>query len=519
MNYLKNCKALIVDDDLDSLGAMQEYMSYIFGAVDKVDTPQLAIQRFKEISPQVVFVDIRMPKMDGFSLIKKLKEYDKESLFIIVSAYDEKENLFSAIELNVLDYLKKPVTSDNIQKVLKKISDRLKKDDSIIELLNGYRWDNKNKMLTNGDRTILLSTSKTKLFDYLINHKGIAVDGKELFKLLWRDREYNPKSIRSIISKLRKKLPCFIHIKNVYGGKYLMEIMSEPEEIADIIKEHTRFAKYLSIPTVAIDVNYKILYKNRAFENYFRDLPKKDNRCFYHLFGLDCACEECGLYCPKNDILSLKGNKKFTRELKKDGESKLVDIVAVPVKLHNKIVAFILNIHDVTKYKEYQTLAKNDVLTGLYNRYMLEDKIEEAIKRSDRLQTSFALLFIDIDNFKPVNDKYGHNIGDILLKSFAKRLKKTIRESDIAARYGGDEFIVIIDLLKDIKVLDKIVKELQKALNRTYIIEELMFDISCSIGSALYTPGSDKSIKSLIKEADKKMYEAKKSNKSTNATN
>ena len=512
---MKNYKALIVDDDLDSLGAMYEYMGFIFGAVKKADSPLKAIEKYRSFLPDVVFVDIRMPKMDGFSLIKQLRNINKDSIFIIVSAYDEKENLFNAIELNVLDYLKKPITSDDTQRVLKKISKKLNKVSQFIDLPEGYRWDNDNKVLTKDGRAVLLSTTKTKVFDYLINHKDKIVDGLELFEIAWKDKEYNPKSIRSVISKLRKKLPYFIHIRNVYGGKYFLTIQTEAIELNEVVKEHTRFARYISIPTVAVDLNHKILYKNQAFEEYISDIPRESNICFYHLFGLDAPCDKCGLKCPSNDVVSSKKSMVITREIKKDNKTLLADILASPLLVKDEVVAMILNIHDVTKYKEYQTLAKLDSLTGLYNRFMLEDKIEEAIKRSDRLQTSFALLFIDLDDFKYINDTYGHEVGDLLLQNFAMRLKETIRKSDTIARYGGDEFIAIIDLLKDVDTIDKVVEQLLMVLNSDYNIGNKTLKISCSIGVSIYTPDSKKDKKSLIKSADTLMYKAKDSGKAT----
>ena len=156
-----------------------------------------------------------------------------------------------------------------------------------------------------------------------------------------------------------------------------------------------------------------------------------------------------------------------------------------------------------------QHLAHYDVLTGLPNRILFADRLQQTIAKARRDKSHVALMFIDLDHFKPVNDMYGHHVGDLLLKEVAVRLRECLRrESDTVVRMGGDEFVVIlpeIDALQDaVTVAEKILF----ALNQTFPIAGHTLQISASIGIACYPEhGTDE--KYLLKQADAAMYRAK----------
>ncbi len=158
---------------------------------------------------------------------------------------------------------------------------------------------------------------------------------------------------------------------------------------------------------------------------------------------------------------------------------------------------------------ELSELANNDALTGLPNRRLLEDRMAQALKEAKRAQRIVAVLFLDLDYFKVVNDTHGHHVGDQLLKNVGERLTTLLRAEDTVARIGGDEFIVLLPKLKDRRQLtitaEKIITELAKPF---YIAEQTMH-LGVSIGIALY-PEHDDSPGKLIKFADDAMYAAKR---------
>ncbi|MCD6190488.1 MAG: EAL domain-containing protein [Sulfurimonas sp.] len=152
--------------------------------------------------------------------------------------------------------------------------------------------------------------------------------------------------------------------------------------------------------------------------------------------------------------------------------------------------------------------AHHDALTGLPNRILFNDRLEQAIEKAKRNETKVALLFIDLDHFKEINDSLGHEIGDKILQEVTKRLEETIRDEDTLARLGGDEFTIIVeDLLhgEDASLLaNKVLKVLAKFIN----IEDNILYVSSSIGISLYPDDGGSSV-NLLKYADSAMYRAK----------
>ena len=157
-----------------------------------------------------------------------------------------------------------------------------------------------------------------------------------------------------------------------------------------------------------------------------------------------------------------------------------------------------------------QKVAHHDSLTELPNRYLLLDRLGQAIASSNRNQTSFALCFIDLDGFKPVNDDYGHDAGDFVLKEVGKRLTACVRENDTVARLGGDEFVVIlvdVDVIAGFHVtLDRILAAIKKPIA---IPEGVEIAISLSMGVTVF-PDDLSAPDDLLNHADEAMYAAKK---------
>lgn len=159
-------------------------------------------------------------------------------------------------------------------------------------------------------------------------------------------------------------------------------------------------------------------------------------------------------------------------------------------------------------------LALYDTLTGLPNRKLLEERINQALTHARRHNSPVALLFIDLDKFKPVNDNYGHAYGDLLLKDVAARLHDCMRESDTAARLGGDEFVALLSEVDGKAGVTAVATKILNRLSKPYEISGHVFEISASIGAAFY-PDDAADAKALMRAADMAMYQAKNSGRGT----
>jgi diguanylate cyclase (GGDEF)-like protein len=159
--------------------------------------------------------------------------------------------------------------------------------------------------------------------------------------------------------------------------------------------------------------------------------------------------------------------------------------------------------------------AAHDALTGLPNRNLFHDRIERALARSRRNRSLMALMYVDIDHFKGVNDSHGHDAGDALLRAFAQRVGKCIRETDTAARLGGDEFAVILEALEDRVAGERIAGEIVAAMRPEFDLGEHRLRVSTSVGLAFYDGAPGVESASLIRLADEALYGAKAAGRDT----
>lgn len=198
---------------------------------------------------------------------------------------------------------------------------------------------------------------------------------------------------------------------------------------------------------------------------------------------------------------------------RKDGSLYHEELTIAPVKDESgAILRFVGVKHDITERKQNEErihhMAQHDVLTDLPNRALLSDRLQQAIACARRDETGLALMLIDLDKFKPVNDTLGHDVGDLLLKEVARRIQGCVRESDTVARVGGDEFVVMLRTVGHEPDAKAVAEKIRHALNQPFVLAEQSLSISSSTGIALYPEhGSDEI--GLSKNADIAMYHAK----------
>jgi len=156
-----------------------------------------------------------------------------------------------------------------------------------------------------------------------------------------------------------------------------------------------------------------------------------------------------------------------------------------------------------------QYAATHDSLTDLPNRFLMEDRLKLMLVRAKRAGTVAAVMFMDIDYLKTVNDTYGHDIGDLLLIALAERLRKCVRESDSVSRIGGDEFVITLEAIREVKDADRMVALLRREISRPLRLGGHKIKVSASIGVALY-PLDGEDSEALLRAADVAMYKVKK---------
>ena len=191
---------------------------------------------------------------------------------------------------------------------------------------------------------------------------------------------------------------------------------------------------------------------------------------------------------------------------------------SLPQVIEGELIGRVWCFRDVTLEKEREDLiehqAYHDALTGLPNRNLLLDRVTHALTIAKRAGTQIAILFVDLDDFKRVNDTEGHKAGDELLIQLVSRIQTRIREQDTLSRLGGDEFVILLEAVEDIEKVKVLCEEFLSILSEPFVINGRQHFVSSSIGISLF-PSHDHIAEQLILKADMAMYQAKQSGKNT----
>lgn len=203
--------------------------------------------------------------------------------------------------------------------------------------------------------------------------------------------------------------------------------------------------------------------------------------------------------------------------VRRDGTPLPVEVLVSPLSIDGKTI-FSAFVHDITERKQVEAIreheATHDPLTGLLNRRGMFDLLSQAIARVKRTRASLALLFIDLDGFKQINDTHGHEAGDAVLREVAARLQASIRQTDTAARLGGDEFTVILENIRHgIPDANMLAQKILETLQHPIQLDSVTATISASIGISMHHPYNERSADQLVNAADSAMYTAKHAGK------
>jgi diguanylate cyclase (GGDEF)-like protein/PAS domain S-box-containing protein len=199
--------------------------------------------------------------------------------------------------------------------------------------------------------------------------------------------------------------------------------------------------------------------------------------------------------------------------VRRDGYECAIESSAAPLHDHDaNLIGAVLVFHDVSEARamalKMSHLAQHDFLTGLPNRALLNDRLAQAIMLAQRHQKRLALLFLDLDRFKHVNDTLGHSIGDALLQEVGKRLIACVRGSDTVCRQGGDEFVILLSEIEDAQAAAQVAEKLLTAVTAPYLVTAHELHVTGSLGLSVF-PEDGQDVETLIKTADTAMYHAK----------
>lgn len=277
-------------------------------------------------------------------------------------------------------------------------------------------------------------------------------------------------------------------------------------------------------PIMVIREDYSIEIMNKTLQNNIPNITLKDSnsaKCYEVSHHRSTPCDGIDHPCPLNIVMQTKEHTTIIhKHYDKKGDKRYVELSATPIlDKKNNCIGIIESTRDITSHLEIQNELKeqknilnhqahHDGLTNLPNRILFNDRLEQSITKAKRHKSKLAVLFLDLDHFKEINDSLGHATGDEVLKEVTSRLSSVIRKEDTLARLGGDEFTILLEDIHQLEDASTLAQKIINILSATISINDNELYVSSSIGISLY-PEDGASSQNLLKYADTAMYKAK----------
>ena len=533
-----NCRILVVEDErIVALNLQQRLNKLGYDVPAIVASGDAALEKMGDLRPDLVLMDINIEgSMDGIETVRNMP-LDLDIPVIYLTAYSEDSTLERARDTRPYGYLVKPFSERALHATIQMAMERRSTDIALKESEERLRlamdaadmgsWEmelSRHKVLRMepadkllGFTQMVFTTTWESFLDRVHpddqSHVNQALEqaiaANEPFQVEFRNQHASGE-----VRWLKIQGNIFTSRKDRRTSRIIGIIQDISEHRKAEIRLREAAIVFESSPDgiVVLDCEFHIVNANQSYCN-------RVGRPLEDISGkrLGLLLEDLGRADRIMEIdTSLRMHGQWSGELVGrhiSGELlHMLSHIAAVRDRNNVLTHYVAVFSDLTAMRNAEQklfhLAHHDPLTGLPNRLLARERLERSLERAKRLQLRVALLFVDLDYFKRVNDTLGHDVGDELLRSVAQRMQTCVRSEDTVSRQGGDEFMVILDHIEDIEDAVTVAKKITTALDQQFYLQTTELHISTSIGISIF-PDNNTDADGLISAADSAMYVAK----------
>lgn len=467
-------RILAIDDEKLVLALLARYLRALHYDVIVADTGEKGLEMFREQSPDLVLVDIKIPDVDGLTVLERIKRQSPTTPVIIISGKGTKKDVIKALKLGACDYLVKPFDE--------------------VEIL---------------EHAINRALERVKLLD---ENKRFQEALVEQLRQDYSDLEKRSQELERAYQNLNKEFE-----KRSAAEKAIERERAMMQTLIDGVRE----------PAAVVDPDYNVLMMNQVgLARLPGHLAASQNlRCFQAFRQADAPCggQDHPCVLPKlkeSGAVSVCMHK----DAREDGSDSVWEVEALPLWNEDATLRGFLevfrNISDdldvEAQLQEHQArlyhMAHHDTLTNLPNRMLFRDRLQRMMLKAKRYDNMVAVLFLDLDRFKKINETLGYDIGDRVLCLVAERLDSCVRRSDTVSRLGGDEFAIVLDDLKDLKFVAIVARKILDSLSKPLVVNDFELYVTTSIGISIF-PNDSENVDDIMRCAETAMYRAKETGK------
>ncbi|WP_295436979.1 EAL domain-containing protein [uncultured Thiodictyon sp.] len=546
-DYLRALSVLYVEDEDEIRDELAVYLRRRVARVYTAADGQAGLDAFTNHQPDLVITDIRMPVMNGLEMAERIRAVNAKVPIIIMTAFEETSYFQKAIELGVDRYLTKPLNLDLLSSALLKCARVIRAEAALREVQQRYRLlfalshiaisvtdaaDERPGLLIADGHVVDCNAAFLSLLGFadrneltgLLFSDLLMPDTLDRVNQLIRDellvRGFSPESEVELRHKDGRAVPVIVQLilRRDAAGRAtetwaVMRDVSEPRRAEQALRLAARVFESSGEGILISDEENRILSVNPAFS-------KITGYSQEEVIGQNPRLLKSDWQGPDfYDRLwrSLHTTGHWQGEIwnrRKSGEvyAEWLSITVVR-NAQGQVLNYIAIFSDVSEIRaatqHIEFLTHYDPLTRLANRRLLEERVGDLISLAARTQTGLALMFIDLDRFKVINDSLGHAAGDAILETAAQRMHAAVREVDILARLGGDEFVCVLPGIAQADDATIVARRLMLLIDEPMQVAGQSLTVTSSIGISLY-PADGSDYETLLKHADAAMYAAKR---------